>query len=259
VISGVSVDVTSETEIGPGILVGSLVKVHASVDADGRLLAREIELAEGAADEDSDAADDPGEPPELGEDFHFSGTVESMGADAWVIGGTTFAVDGNTQIDSGIAVGTFVRVEALVVANGAPLALEIESDAPDDDDDGDQDEGEELEFFGTVDAIGADSWTIAGMTFLITADTEIDEGLVVGSLVKVEATGAADGVMTATEIEQDGDDDDGNSGPGGGDDEDEDDEDEDEDDDDNSGPGGGEDDDDSGHGGDDDEGSEGDD
>ena len=44
VIGGRTVQVTGATEVGNGVDVGSEVKVHAQVQADGSLLAREIEL-----------------------------------------------------------------------------------------------------------------------------------------------------------------------------------------------------------------------
>ena len=46
VVSGKSVVITAQTEIKGNIVVGALVKVHATPTADGSLLAREIELAD---------------------------------------------------------------------------------------------------------------------------------------------------------------------------------------------------------------------
>jgi hypothetical protein len=54
VIGGRTVQVTGATEIGAGIDIGSEVKVHARVQADGSLLAREIELVD-AGDDDGNS------------------------------------------------------------------------------------------------------------------------------------------------------------------------------------------------------------
>jgi len=60
----------------------------------------------------------------------------------------------------------------------------------------------EIEVVGLVEAIGSDMWTIAGRTFTITRDTEIDEGITAGDQVKVEAFVATDGTLTAKEIQR---------------------------------------------------------
>jgi hypothetical protein len=113
------------------------------------------------------------------------------------------------------------------------LALEIElageSDLP----------GERTEFFGQVTSMDAGSWVVGGLTFLITPDTEIEDDIVVGDFVKVEAFVAADGTMTAHEIELEddasGDDDDGDMDDDSDDGEDDEHEDEDDDHDDDDG------------------------
>ncbi len=59
----------------------------------------------------------------------------------------------------------------------------------------------EVEFVGTVEAIGADAWTVDGQTLLITAQTEIKGSPAPGDLVKVHASIDADGTLTALELE----------------------------------------------------------
>ncbi|MDZ4231155.1 MAG: PQQ-dependent sugar dehydrogenase, partial [Dehalococcoidales bacterium] len=69
-------------------------------------------------------------PPTPAEDFRFSGVIESMGTDTWVIGGQSFKLDQNTTLDSGLVVGVEARVEYRILVDGTSLALEIETDTP---------------------------------------------------------------------------------------------------------------------------------
>jgi hypothetical protein len=66
-------------------------------------------------------------PTQTPEDFHFSGVIESIGSDKWVVGGETFRVDQNTELDSGLAVGVSARVEYFILTDGTKLAREIET------------------------------------------------------------------------------------------------------------------------------------
>jgi hypothetical protein len=214
--------VVPETEIKDAIVVGDTVKVHAISQADGSLTAREIELASVEAGATSSTS----------EDLHFTGWVETIGPDLWVVGGTTFLLGPDTEIEGGIVVGDFVKVEAALQSDGSYLAREIkladEGDLP----------GEKTEFFGQVTAMEPGTWIVGGLTFVVTPDTEIKDVIVVGDFVKVEAFVGADGSLTAHEIELDDDaiqsDDDGDDD----DIEDEHDQDEDEDEDDHSDSGG---------------------
>jgi hypothetical protein len=45
------------------------------------------------------------------------------------------------------------------------------------------------------------SWTVGGLTFLLTPSTEIKDDIAVGDSVKIEALVGADGSLTALEIE----------------------------------------------------------
>ncbi|MEW6567362.1 MAG: DUF5666 domain-containing protein [Chloroflexota bacterium] len=187
-VAGQMLLVTADTETKGTIAVGDTVKVHAFLGADGSLTAREIEPAEG--DEGQDSSPDESK-------VEFSGVVEAMGAESWTISGQVVAITTQTEIDDGIAVGDTVKVEAFVAADGTLTAHEISRQDGSDEDHA----GLEIEVVGLVEAIGGDTWTIAGQTFTITADIEIDEGMVVGDQVKVEAFVAADGTLTVKEIQ----------------------------------------------------------
>jgi hypothetical protein len=62
--------------------------------------------------------------------------------------------------------------------------------------------GEEIEFTGVVEAISGSTWTIAGRTLAVLEGTEIKDSIAVGDTVKVHAFTAADGALTAREIER---------------------------------------------------------
>ncbi len=125
----------------------------------------------------------------VGENDHFSGIIESMGANSWVIGGKTFKVDAATRLDGGLAVGVLAEVKFVTLSDSSLLATEIETDK------------EEDQFTGVIQSISADTWVIGGKTFKVNAQTKLDEGLVVGVQVRVEFVTKADGSLEAIEIE----------------------------------------------------------
>ena len=63
----------------------------------------------------------------------FTGTVEAKQGTVWLISGQQVNVDSAASVDPNIQVGDIVRVEAKVSADGAVVALKIESSSPDDD------------------------------------------------------------------------------------------------------------------------------
>ncbi len=132
------------------------------------------------------------------EDLHWVGTVEAIGATQWTVSGIVLSVDATSRIDSGLALGDPAEVEAAFLADGRLFAREIQgvsasSSAPL--------QGSELEFVGLVEAIGMNSWTVAGFEVAITAQTEIKGTLAVGDLTKVHALVGQGGKLTAREIE----------------------------------------------------------
>jgi hypothetical protein len=131
----------------------------------------------------------------------FTGPVEAISDTSWTIGGTPVGVTLVTEIDPGLAVGDVVKVHALLAQDGSLTAREI--DRANADEFGDGPDDNEVKLVGTVEVMGATSWTISGVVVLINSGTDIDEGIKVGSLVRVEAVGDAAGVLTATEIETD--------------------------------------------------------
>jgi hypothetical protein len=145
-------------------------------------------------------------------EIEFTGAVESISADAWVINDRTVVIAPHTEIKGVIRIGDLVKVHAQPADDGRLVAREIEP-ARDDDRQGgiaptiSVTPQSEIEFNGIVEAISTTSWTIGGRTVAVTNQTEIKGTIQVGDSVKVHALVAADGSLTAREIEpaRDGD------------------------------------------------------
>ncbi len=127
-----SVVVTASTEIKDNPQVGSLVKVHASLQSDGSYLAREIELGS-AMDVSStpDTMSTQTTQAAVGVEIEFFDTVASINGNTWMIGNRTVLVNSLTEIKDSVGVGSYVKVHATPQADGSYLAREIESGVDD--------------------------------------------------------------------------------------------------------------------------------
>jgi len=124
------------------------------------------------------------------------GLVREIGDEAWIVGEQSLAIAPETEIKGLIVPGDFVKVHALLSLDGSLQAREIEVQDPRP-----ADLRPELEFVGLVETISTNLWTVGGKAVAVTAQTEIKGLLVVGDRVKVHAFLAADGSLTAREIE----------------------------------------------------------
>ncbi len=137
-VDGQAVVVTF-AEIKGNIQVGDVVKVEAYIQADGSLLADEIKPLS-----DDDATPSPTEEPYYGK-VEFTGTVESMDGDTWVVAGQTIFVTG-AEIKGNIQVGDVVKVEAYIQTDGSLLADEIERADDDSSDDAYRDDSSDDDY-----------------------------------------------------------------------------------------------------------------
>ena len=189
-IDGNIVEISDETEFEGEIELGDEVEIKFRFDDEGGMIAQSVEFS-GVDDDDSEV--------------EFFGIVESMGSDAWVIGGKNVAVTPSTEIKGGIAEGDSVKVHAYSGDAGALVAREIEpaeGDLDDDDSDVDDDKGEdETEIVGVVESIEDGVWTIDGKAFVTLPGIEIEDSLSVGDLVEVHFSIDEDGSLVAREIE----------------------------------------------------------
>lgn len=174
-VAGQTILVDEKTAIDGDIESGNLVRVEGVILDDGALLADQIRLLEEL----------PGLP------FSFTGVVQEIGDETWKISGVIITVDEETDIDEGLGVGDIVEVHGWILESGSWLARTIEH-------------AEELErgfeLTGVVESI--DPWTVAGISFETREWTEIEPGIEVGDLVRVEGRILEDGTWAASEITQ---------------------------------------------------------
>lgn len=170
VIGGMTFKTNSATRLDDGLRVGAIASVEFVLMQDGSRLAVEIET--------------------VGDDDHFSGLIETMAGNEWTIGGKDFEVNAATRLDGGLAVGVLAKVEFVTLADGHMVATEIETD------DG-------MRFSGIIEETGSAAWKVGGKTFVVTANTRIEQGLAVGQTARVRFGQQADGTLLAARIEAD--------------------------------------------------------
>jgi hypothetical protein len=138
-------------------------------------------------------------------DLEFTGLVDSVGSNAWSVGGLVVGVAASTEISGQPGVGDLVRVQALAVDETTLVAREISlldaPAAPQAKPPALAAPGQEIEFFGPVVTIASDAWLVGDQIVSILSTTEIKGTMTVGDPVKVHALVQADGSLTANEIE----------------------------------------------------------
>ncbi len=132
-----------------------------------------------------------------------TGTVTTVMTDTWTIGTTVVKIDKETEIDTGLGMGSVVKAEVEKQADGSLLAKEIEAFTKSST--GDQDDGETQHqttevITGTVTAVMTDTWTIGTTVVKIDKETEIGDGLGMGSVVKAKVMKQTDGSLLALTI-----------------------------------------------------------
>jgi uncharacterized protein (TIGR03437 family) len=196
VVSGRTVHVSAKTEIEKEdgqVAVGASVKVEGALQTDNSVMAREIEVKDGAGAESS-----------------FTGMVEmlpdTMGRIGdWKVSGKVVHVSAMTLIKQEkamVAVGVQVEVKGTQRADGSIDAFKIEVKS-------DINNGGTVDFTGTIESLpGMQSrigeWSVGGRKVNVTAATRIkpDNAMVaVGFRVEVKGTLRQDGSVDATEIE----------------------------------------------------------
>ena len=169
----------------------------------------------------------------------FTGTVESVGSGQITVSGTVVVLDAKSMVDPNIQVGDIVKVEAQVSADGAVIAIKVESSGGDDtntnsgnandtntngdnsntsddnsntgtDDNSNSNAngndngtgGTEQEITGVVSAISASSVTVDGVEYKFDASTEVKDPIFAGDTVKLHVLVGSDGSLTVREIEK---------------------------------------------------------
>jgi len=201
VVSGQALLVTPQTVIDGSISAGDTVKVYATVTIDGAVTADKIELP---ISESSTSVPQP-TPGAFDDGDEFTGIVEAISADAWQVSGQTFIFTAQTEVKDNIVVGDLVKIHFLSNPDGTMTATEIElaiAETPGTDE---PEASLDKEFTGKVEAFSPEAWTVKGQVFLVTPQTEIKDAIFLGDVVKVHYFANPDGSFTASEIELAGD------------------------------------------------------
>jgi hypothetical protein len=181
IVQGIPVRLNANTEVSGEMIPGRLVKLEGTTQPGGWVDADRLKLRF----------------------YEYYGDVVSIARDSWNIGGTLFTTLEGTHIDPALKVGDQVLVLVYVGDDGtlySQAILRLPEELI-------QQEGFvpfDVEFVGTLDAVSSDELVVSGKTVRITDETEIKGDLTTGALVKVHALVAADGSLTAREIELDG-------------------------------------------------------
>ncbi|MBP1701806.1 MAG: hypothetical protein H6Q38_913 [Chloroflexi bacterium] len=175
VISGIKVAVDSNTTLYGDFVVGNPVAVEGVIQVDGTWLATTINLVT----------------PE-GYHFEFIGEVQSISP--WTVSGVSFDTADWTEIDADIQVGNKVRVSGIVDADGIWVAESIELF--------DTEHATSFAFFGQV--LTLDPWNVGGISLTVDERTTIQDGIVLGEMVKVTGWILEDGTWLATDIKHTG-------------------------------------------------------
>jgi hypothetical protein len=118
------------------------------------------------------------------------GLVETISSDLWNIAGRDVAVTAQTEIKSGVVVGSLVKAHAYLAPDGTLTAREIELISADTT----------VDFTGTVDEISDAAWTVGGQPVAVNDATDLRGDIQVGDWVVVKALVGADGALTALSI-----------------------------------------------------------
>jgi hypothetical protein len=164
----------------------------------------------------------------LASEVAFTGVVESINGDQWMINGQLVQVDTSVIRDGAFVPGDTVKVEARVEADGSVTALRIENPSvadlvemstatPDPSSDPSSNEtgvpgsveppqglvfdDSGNEAYGTVDEITDTSITVGGQTFSFTDGVEIASDVAAGAFVELHFVSNPDGTLSVTEVE----------------------------------------------------------
>lgn len=142
----------------------------------------------------------------------FTGAIEEMNGDQWIINGQTVGVDPSTLRDGPFAVGETVKVEARVAEDGSVTARRVESSSataaaapvntPETASTQAPFASNNLgnDTVGTVETVTDTAITINGQTYTLVPGTEVKGTVTAGTIVKLHFITNADGTFTATEL-----------------------------------------------------------
>ena len=167
-------------------MVGQVVNIEGVLQKDGTILALEVET--------EDAEDVVSNKTELKGIFQGIDPVTGK----WIISGILVDVGPGTDTDGLPFVGQGVKVEALLLQDGALLAREIENKGGS----ADEDDSREVKLAGRFQGLGTDGeWIINGAAVFVDPLTRLEGAPTVGERIKVKALLQEDGSLQAVKIE----------------------------------------------------------
>lgn len=181
IVQGIPVRLNADTDVSGVMVPGRLVKLEGTTSPGGWVDADSLKLRF----------------------YEYYGDVNSIDPQSWTIGETQFKTLDSTHIDPALKAGDKVLVLVYVGDDGTLYAQAILR-LPEELTQKEDFVPFEVEFEGNVEAVSSDELVVSGKTVRINDETEIKGDLITGALVKVHALVAADGSLTAREIELDG-------------------------------------------------------
>jgi hypothetical protein len=173
IIAQQSIQLTSDTEIDDEIEIDDTVHVFGEITPDGMLTAVSIERV----------------PEEEGYPFDFTGIVQQINTENWLVSGVVITINEETAVPDAPQIGDIVRVRGLILEDQTWLASSIEV------------VDTTLATFslsGEVQSI--DPWQVAGIQFATSTSTFIDSNIAVGDSVQVLGRILPDGTWLADSI-----------------------------------------------------------
>ncbi len=183
VVSGQSVATNAQTQLKGQPQVGAAARVEAIVQADGSLLALEVNVSQRR-----------GPPEGERQRTQFSGTIESFTTTQIMVSGKKVVVNDQTEVNGTLAVGATAQVEGALQADGSVLAKEVDVRQP-------RSEEKRTEFIGVIESFSTTQIMVSGQKVVVNDQTEIKGTLAVGATARVEGTPQADGSTLARKVD----------------------------------------------------------
>ena len=183
-LGGKTFEIDAVTVLDQGLKPGVMARVEFVIQADGSLLALQVET------------DAPEVTEAKQEDYTANGPIQAMDMYSVTVDGRKFMIDGTTRLDKGLAQGVLVEIEFVIKPDGSMLATQVETSGID--------EGTNLYFAGPIQSMSPTAWVIGGKTFAVNAVTQLDQGLGVGINANVEFVTRPDGSFLSVHIENTG-------------------------------------------------------
>lgn len=172
-VAGQTIQINEDTHVDDDIQLNDTVRVVGTIGPNGSLIAATI----------NQMSEEEGYP------FAFTGVVQQIGDETWLVSGVEITLDGETAVSANIQIGDIVSVQGLILADQTWLAASIEwVDTT-------------LATFsisGEVQSI--DPWQVVGISFTTSPNTLIDTDIEVGDDVRVTGRILPDGTWLADSI-----------------------------------------------------------